>query len=111
LTSGKRNDFENLDIVEVECSWSLRSDNGKRDAARPPARCLQFFLYASEYELFNGTSFAGSLSFEFSIKRIRDVDRGAHEYILPYLWLAVNWNVRLVQQGKPAERIETIRIS
>jgi hypothetical protein len=89
FTSGKRNDFKNLGIVQLQGSVPFRGYDWKGDPTGSIAPTPEFLLNSAKNQLFHRASFTGCFDFQFPIKRIRDVDRRPHAIIPPYLWLDV----------------------
>jgi hypothetical protein len=89
FTSGKRGDFRNFGIVDVEGCAALRGNDRKRHRLDASPRFFQFFFYSAKNKVLHASSFAGGAAFKLPIKRIGNVDRGSHIRMLPYLWLDV----------------------
>jgi hypothetical protein len=85
--SGKRNNLEDLGIVEVEGSRALRSYDGQFDpsAGLSPA-LFQHVLHSQQDQLLRGAAVAGRAAFQPPIHRVRNIHRRSHTRILPYLW-------------------------
>jgi len=87
--SGKRNDVVDSGIVEPNGSWALGSDERELDAFARGSRALfaEDLLDATQDQSLGGATFVRGTGFEALVERSRNVDRGAHEKSLPYLWL------------------------
>ena len=87
LISGKRNDFVDLGIIEPDLSGPLGVHDGKPyPVTGLAAISFQNLLDASQDQLFGGTALAGRARLEAAVNRVRDIDRGSHIFIVPYLW-------------------------
>src|SRR5229473_1075347 len=98
--SGKRNNLEDLGIVELESSRPLRSNDRQLDpAARLSPAHSQDVLHSEQDQLLGGAAFAGGTALQPAVNRVRDIHRCPHLSILPYLWPARNLN-RMCRRGK-----------
>src|SRR5713101_4678910 len=98
--SGKRNNLEDLGIVELEGSRPLRTNDRQLDpAARLSPAHSEDVLHSEQDQLLGGAAFAGGTAFQPAVNRVRDVHRCPHFRILPYLWLASNRS-RMCRRGK-----------
>jgi hypothetical protein len=62
---------------------------------------VKFELDSAKNQFFYRSSFTRSFAFELTIERIRNVDGGSHNTMLPYLWLLVNDFRADCEQEKP----------
>lgn len=89
FTSGKRNDLENLGIIQLKRSGPLRTHDWRGDTRGSAVAVPYLVLHAAEYQLFYRTSFSRGFALELLVEGIRDVYRCSHSAMLPCLWLAV----------------------
>src|SRR5438270_6386335 len=88
FTSGKRDEFCDLGIVDVQRPWTLRFHDRKRYAlTRLLLPNAQFVFDSAEDQFLHRTAFAGSPTLELPVQRVRNIDRSSHISIVPYLWL------------------------
>src|SRR6516225_11103323 len=86
--SGKRDDLEDLVIVDHERSRTFGAHKRQRYGAIAPLRLgLQFPLNTTQDDFLNGAPFLGRLGLKLPIERIRNVHGSSHIQMLPYLWL------------------------
>jgi hypothetical protein len=77
LTSGKRNDFEDLGIVQFRGAWPLRPDD-RSDCSWVRVATFQLLFHATQDDFLNGASLTRRFSFKFTVHGIRNVDRSSH---------------------------------
>jgi hypothetical protein len=88
--SGKRNELEDLGIVDFQRAWLLGRDEREGNTARAlPGARTQLDFNAPENQLLHGAFLAGSFGFELAVERVGNVDGGAHTLILPCLRLSL----------------------
>src|SRR5579864_3078135 len=88
FTSGKRNNLEDLGIIQLCSSGLLRANDRKRDLVRTIVSADQFPLDATKNKFLDRAALARSLALQFAIEAIGDVYGSPHRSILPYLWLS-----------------------
>jgi hypothetical protein len=100
LMSGKRNEVVDFGIVEMERPGFLRWHEWKFDPpATLPSRLFQDLLHTPQNQFFCGSAFARSARFKPAVNRVRNVHRGSHRQMLPYLWLSAKRQPSLVQMS------------
>jgi hypothetical protein len=91
FTSGKRNDLEDLRIIQFHRPRPLGTYDWKNNPHRAASSVpLQFLLHAAQNKFLDRTTLASCFALEFAIKRVRNIDCCSHLFILPYLWLLGN---------------------
>src|SRR5260370_3075335 len=106
MLSRKRNDVVDPDIFEPDGSGALGSDERELDALARGSGALftKDVLDATEDQSLGRAAFVRGACLEALVERRRDVNRGAHENILPYLWLRRECG-RLRRKSREASQI------
>src|ERR1700728_3572720 len=86
--SGRKEDVIDLLICQVKRSGSRRPNEGQHKRLPGGGPLLAREFHSLKQELAHSGPFAGSADFQFTVDRIRDVNRGAHKNIIAYLWNA-----------------------
>ncbi len=103
LISGKRNNLEDLGIVEQRCSRPLGPHDRKLDPLASLSPTLsQDTLDAAKDQFLGGTALARRSALQAPINRVRDVNCSSHGAILPYLWSAQKQKEQMLDFDRPS---------
>ena len=114
MISGKRNDVVDSGIVEVDRSGALGRDERELNALAGVRDALfaEDLLDAAKDQAFGGAALVGGTRFEALVERSRDVNCGAHENRLPYLWLERECgHVKVLKPASMGDRTAAFQIA